>query len=116
MSKGWIAVDLDGTLMVWQDNGVTMGAPIMVMVNRVKGWLAKGQEVRVFTARISHKDEEFKNEVVKAIKQWCVENIGQELEVTNVKDFHCIQIWDDKAVRVIKNTGMSEKEYQNRRR
>jgi hypothetical protein len=55
VSKGWIAVDLDGTLAVydkWVDES-HIGPPISRMVERVKTWLTEGTEVRVFTARIA---------------------------------------------------------------
>ena len=54
---GWIGVDLDGTLAehYWPAKGdydpTRIGDPIPMMVERVRGWLAEGREVRVFTAR-----------------------------------------------------------------
>ena len=105
VDKGWIAVDFDGTLSVYQGNFTVMGAPIPLMVNRVKAWLAAGHEVKIFTARVSHKDADKRQAVVDAIQAWCVQYIGRSLEVTNVKDFHCKAIYDDKAVQVMRNTG-----------
>ena len=46
-----------------------------------------------------------KNGVEKIIKRWCKQHIGRELEVTNVKDFGMIELWDDRAIQVKKNTG-----------
>lgn len=114
--KGWIAVDFDGTLATYAGNHTVMGNPIVPMVNRVKNWLAKGQEVKIFTARVSFKNDEKNEAITKAIQDWCVTHIGQSLPVTCVKDYNCIQIWDDKAIRVIKNTGYSEHEYKMRTR
>ncbi len=98
---GWIGVDLDGTLAQydgWQgaDN---IGAPIPEMVRRVTAWLAKGVEVRIFTARASVPEQ------VPPVRRWCLEHIGIVLPVTNVKDFDMIELWDDRCVRVISNTG-----------
>lgn len=39
------------------------------------------------------------------IEQWCLKHIGVVLEVTNVKDFGMVELWDDRCVRVLKNTG-----------
>ena len=39
-----------------------------------------------------------RNGVEKIIKRWCKQHIGRELEVTNVKDFGMIELWDDRAV------------------
>lgn len=50
----WIGVDLDGTLAKSvSSTGTAIGDPATPMLNRVKQWLSRGQEVRVFTARAS---------------------------------------------------------------
>jgi len=53
-SSGWIGIDLDGTLAEygkWQ--GVDhIGAPIPLMVARVKRMIAEGINVRIYTARV----------------------------------------------------------------
>jgi hypothetical protein len=101
--KGWIAVDLDGTLAYYvSGQWPKIGAPIMPMVERVKRWLAEGKEVRIMTARVSGSDWRSED---KRIRAYCLEHIGQELEVTCRKDFDMIEQWDDRAVQVIPNTG-----------
>lgn len=117
---GWIGVDLDGTLAEYHgwkgDNQI--GAPVPAMVARVKAWLAKGQAVKIFTARVamsgayspeSHRkdDDEFSNNQRRIIQDWCELHIGQRLEVTAIKDFECIELWDDRCVQVVLNTGKS---------
>ncbi len=116
---GWIGVDLDGTLAeyhgwVSEDH---IGAPITQMVERVKRWLREGKDVRIFTARVDggevalsmgvEEGVHFRDveHVKSTIRAWCVEHIGQELPITNVKDFGMIELWDDRAVQVEKNTG-----------
>lgn len=116
MTRGWIAVDFDGTLQVWVGNGPIMGPPIMPMVKRVRAWIANGQEVRIFTARASIKTEDVRVAAIAAIELWCEEHLGMKLAVTCIKDTSCLEIWDDKAIRVIKNTGLSEREYKLRKR
>ena len=99
---GWIGVDLDGTLAFhekWK-GPFYIGDPIPEMIQKVKNALAQGDDVRIFTARA---DKGVK--VIGAIKKWCLKHIGQELEVTNVKDMHCHEIWDDRARQVIRNKG-----------
>ena len=101
--KSWIGVDLDATLAHYEGwDGGTIGEPIMPMVNRVKKWLADGQAVKIFTARLC-KDPDGEQE--RLIKAWSLEHIGQELEVTNVKDYGMIELWDDRVRQVIANTG-----------
>ena len=53
--SGWIGVDLDGTLAEYTGwKGIDhVGKPVPAMVKRVKDWIAKGQDVKVFTARVS---------------------------------------------------------------
>jgi len=57
-NKGWIGVDFDGTLALYdQWRGADhCGEPVGAMLFRVKKWIADGHEVRIFTARISPLD------------------------------------------------------------
>lgn len=104
--NGWYGVDLDATLANYVGYKKEIGEPIPIMVRRVKLWLAIGRTVKVFTARVSKPTEdETIAEIRKRIEDWCEKHIGQKLEVTNIKDHDLIEFWDDKAVRVEKNTG-----------
>lgn len=105
-AKCWIGVDLDGTLAFydrWRGER-HIGAPVPAMLARVKAWLAAGMEVRIFTARVSGHHAEAR-EVEEAIKAWCREHVGQALPVTCTKDYQMVELWDDRAVQVRKNTG-----------
>lgn len=110
--KGWIGVDLDGTLALYERwrGAEHVGEPIQPMVARVKRWLADGvYDVKIFTARVSHNGSPRQIEEAEAaraaITQWCKTHIGEELAVTNVKDFAMVELWDDRAVQVEPNTG-----------
>ena len=98
--NGYIAVDLDGTLAHYMEGqGVDIGEPVPDMLERVKLWLNDGIEVRIMTARAC----EPRN--IPAVKDWLRKQGLPELEVTNAKDFNMIELWDDRAVEVIPNTG-----------
>lgn len=99
--SGWIGVDLDGTLAFYDEwKGIShIGEPIPNMLFNVKNWLAHGKRVKIFTARASQPES------IPYIQAWCQKHIGQILEVTNVKDFGMIALYDDRAYRVIENTG-----------
>lgn len=107
----WIAVDLDGTLAEygeWLGFGV-IGAPIPLMVERVKRWLAQGKTVKIFTARVACGENDDPADVETsrlAIEIWCNTHIGRILPVTNKKDYGMVELWDDRAVAVIPNTGI----------
>lgn len=106
----WIGVDFDGTL-VNNKGGASHGephtcAPVPVMVERVKKWLAKGRIVKIFTARAAHFPDV---ELLNSFNTWCIEHIGQTLEVTNIKTPSMMELWDDRAVGVERNTGMPKK-------
>lgn len=106
--RGIIAVDLDGTLARydhWQGE-YHIGEPIPEMVNRVKQWLAAGRDVRIFTARVYGPDAESKRRV---IEDWCRRYIGRVLPITCQKDPAMTEIWDDRAIQVLKNTGQPVK-------
>ena len=115
--SGWIGVDFDATLAHytgWKD-GEALGAPIPMMVERVKQWVAEGREVRIFTARVAETglvnqvggvdDRTFAQAQREAIEEWCEEHVGVRLAVTAVKDFGMIEVWDDRCVRIMPNTG-----------
>jgi hypothetical protein len=114
--KGWIGVDFDGTLATFVDRGAVLGPPIPPMVYRVQLWLRNGYDVRIFTSRVSHKDQEKRKAVVEALEAWCKKHIGKVLPITNEKDFNMIELWDDKAITVIRNTGLSLREHMKRSR
>lgn len=106
--KEWIGVDLDGTLAYYDGwkGPEHIGAPIAPMVERVKAWLAEGKyEVKIFTARVSGRDERELFAVHCAIQWWLMEHIGQYLEVTCTKDYAMAELWDDRCVQVEPNTG-----------
>jgi hypothetical protein len=113
----WIGVDLDGTLAdhYWPEKGpydpVRIGDPIPAMVEQVKAWIAEGHEVRVFTARVgpagsAPSDEDFDlGPIYRAIWAWTEKHIGTKLMPTCMKDYGMVELWDDRAVRVLHNTG-----------
>lgn len=115
--SGWIGVDFDGTLAHYEGwNGGELGKPIPAMVDRVKQWIRDGREVRIVTARVAVTglvnqvggvdDVDFALAQAAKIAEWCVVNIGSVLRVTATKDFGMVELWDDRCVRVVPNTGM----------
>ncbi len=113
-SQGWIGVDLDGTLAqydVWR--GIDhIGEPIPEMLERVKQWLAAGRDVRIFTARafrmlypVGTPERAESVTVVGRIHEWLQSHGLPWLPVTCFKDFSMVELWDDRCVQVIPNTG-----------
>ncbi len=100
-NKGWIGVDLDGTLARYDGwyGPAHIGEPIESMVKRVNVWIKEGVEVRIFTARASVP------EYIPFVEKWLKEQGFPPLKVTNVKDFRMIELWDDRCVQVETNTG-----------
>jgi len=115
MSDGWIGVDLDGTLaeyLGWGDGKI--GKPIPLMVKRVKEWLAQGQTVKIFTARVGEPyfDGDSESSIIQEIRDWLeAVSLPRDLEITAIKDFKMIELWDDRCIQVVPNTGVSVKEY-----
>lgn len=97
--RGWIGVDLDGTL-ARLEKGRHIGRPVAPMMARVKYWIGSGREVRIFTSRANDSLE------VARIKDWLAQHGLPDLEVTNKKDNRMIALWDDRAVKVIENQGI----------
>lgn len=108
-SGRWIGVDLDGTLAYYDKHKHTfdiIGPPVAAMVSRVRDWLARGKDVRIFTARIARTRAEGLVQVQMAIEDWCLAHLGAKLPITNVKDFGCEELWGDECRQVEKNTGI----------
>jgi len=106
-SAGWIGFDLDGTLARYDGwtHAHDIGEPVPAMVAILKAHVEEGVEVRIFTARVSVQNEIERKEIERTVQLWCLEHIGLALPVTNVKDFNCWAIYDDRAIAVEKNTG-----------
>lgn len=109
---GWIGVDFDGTLVEYTKwkGPTSVGSPVKPMIERVMRWLEAGQEVRIFTARVysTPGDSKRQSEAAQAliaIQRWSFLVFGRVLPVTCVKDFDMIELWDDRAVQVERNTG-----------
>ncbi|WP_276200263.1 hypothetical protein [Chelatococcus sp. XZ-Ab1] len=103
---GWIGVDLDGTLAHYDGwKGIEhIGAPVPAMLERVRAWIAGGKTVRIFTARVACAEPE-RSEVVRVIHDWLVQHGLPRLDITCVKDLGMVELWDDRCVQVIPNTG-----------
>ncbi len=101
LPRTWIGVDLDGTL-AYSDAGSSMqqvGEPIPAMLAMVKKMIHNGIRIKIFTARATDSEQ------LPIIRKWLVANGLPELEITNVKDFCMIRLYDDRCVQVEKNTG-----------
>ena len=107
---GWIGTDLDGTLAYYEGwKGPNhIGPPIPEMEKRVRNWIAEGWEVRIVTARASDLSQ------ISVVKEWLKTHGFPDLRVVNYKDYGMIQLWDDRCVQVIPNTGVPAVEMEIR--
>lgn len=107
MAEGeWIGIDLDGTL-AFHDRWIGhehIGEPVPLMLQRVKKMITAGQTVKILTARASVPEQ------IPPIKEWLKQHGLGDLEVTNEKDHKMKALYDDKAIQVIKNTGITLQE------
>lgn len=110
-------MDFDGTLAhydTWVAWNV-FGLPIPLMMKRVQAWLAEGKQVKIFTARAAFANDicyktgqSFtRADIVSALQDWCELYGLPRLEVTATKDFQMIELWDDRAIQVVPNTGLT---------
>ena len=101
MVSGWIGVDLDGTLAQYDGwRGGEIGAPVPLMLQRVKNWVNRGITVKIVTARANVP------ELIPGVQDWLEDQGLPRLEVTATKDFSMIELWDDRCVPVETNTGI----------
>lgn len=99
--QGWIGVDLDGTLAYHDANSpmIRIGEPVPLMIERVKAMIEQGCRVKIFTARAQDSEQ------ILLIRKWLNENDLPALEITNIKDYNMLKLFDDRAVQVERNTG-----------
>jgi acyl carrier protein len=109
--NGWIGVGREGTLAEYGEwkGPAHIGDPVPAMAERVKRWLTEGREVRIFTARVFHDGTDGRRADAitarRAILAWLEKNGFPTMEITCVKDYAMLELWDDRAVQVIPNTG-----------
>ena len=106
------AVDLDSTLAHHTDwvHHTKIGEPIPAMKAKVLQWLNDGHEVIIFSARLNA-EEYLLDEIRMAIHEWCVTHIGCVLPITGKKLLTFSEIYDDRAIQVVKNDGRTHMEF-----
>lgn len=97
MSRGWVGIDLDGTLAKYDTwHGIDhIGEPIPYMLGYVSYLIAHGIEVKIVTARVQEGPG-----AIKVVKDWCKKYIGLELDVTDKKDMSMVLLVDDRVANV----------------
>jgi len=97
----WIGIDLDGTLAYYDKwRGIEhIGKVIQPMLSFVNTLLDDGKKVKIFTARATD------SKSIPYIREWLSQNNLPELEITNVKDFGMIMLYDDRCRQVVSNSG-----------
>lgn len=104
-TDGWVGFDLDGTLAVYDRwRGIEhVGAPIKPIVAILREMVAEGRPVKIFTARVA--DEKSAPEVRRHVWAWLEKQGLPPIEITNIKDFQMISLYDDRAIQVVPNEG-----------
>lgn len=123
VNKKWIGFDLDGTLAYFDGwrGPHHIGPPLaggafsgLTALELAKRYLGEGREVKIFTARLAGMNTicpvtkvfQYKHTIVRPIREWCLEHLGQKLQVTNIKDWDMEILYDDRAFHVHYNTGI----------
>lgn len=121
----WVGFDFDRTLVHydgWVDHS-HVGETIQTTLNAMLNLVRRGYLVKIFTARvfpiisypISGAWDTQRSSVVpvhsglqacRAIREWCLSNVGVLLPITNVKDPRCVALFDDIAVQMEPNQGV----------
>jgi hypothetical protein len=113
---------MDGTAVEW--HGWTawneIGKPLPAMIARIRDWLDKGYQVKIFTSRLPLDQSPMAEEVckttgerytrqdmIKVIADYFEPLVGQRLEAINIKHYKMYEYWDDIAVQMVVNTGQS---------
>jgi hypothetical protein len=111
VSRKTYAVDWDGTLVEYhgyKGPGV-FGAPVPAMVQRVHNWIRDGHEVIIFTSRVSVEHDPQHVMINCKMIDECLRAMGLPLlEITANKYIRITEFWDDRAVRVERNSGCED--------
>lgn len=100
---GEIAIDLDGTLAEYHGwAGIeSIGVPIAKIADRVMDMHNAGFKIVIFTARANDPD------AIPHIEQWLADHGFPRFDITNIKRKEFTEIWDDRAISVKLNTGLT---------
>lgn len=110
----WLAVDLDGTLAVY--NGWSgedhIGDLVLPVAEKIKQRVNDGWKVAIFTARVSGQPAEAAH-AEGIIWRWLEDNnIANFISgITANKHKHFREFWDDRAIAVVKNHGIFTEEW-----
>jgi hypothetical protein len=104
-----IAVDWDGVMVEYHgyEGPAKFGPSIQSMVDRVKNWLVEGHEVIIHTSRVSIEHTNVDRTYTRQAIRLRLKSMGlpEDLLVTANKFTRISEFWDDRAVRVERNTG-----------
>ena len=116
MSKSWYGFDLDGTLAYYPPSVGYIGEPIFKMVEKLKEHLRSGDSIRIVTARVcSMYPERDKQANRSRIDAWCIFYFGQTFPITAEKDYDMVRLYDERAVEIVHNLGITRSEYDQQR-
>lgn len=110
--KKWIGFDFDGTIahtVKGKFKPEHIGEPIPKMIFLLKQYINDGKEVKIFSARVSTNGTipSIYNALLSRfyMNKWCIKHIGRKIDIVCQKDFLMVKLYDDLAIRVIKDTG-----------
>jgi hypothetical protein len=124
--KYWIGVDLDGTLFKIIDHQppFKLGPAIPEMLARVRLWVKERKTVKILTARCAWSAEEAKamgsppSCYPKAQRRDIRKHLAMyglaHLEIRNKLDPYCVEIWNDRAIRVDRDEGTVSHQIEHR--
>lgn len=109
-NQGWIGFDLDGTLAEYHGfvSPDHIGEPIPGILLLARAMLASGREIRIMTARANpDMFSEQHEQSIAAIEAWCEAHLGCKVPITCKKDQAMVAFYDDRAIQVLPNQGVS---------
>lgn len=103
MNQGWIGFDFDATLSHCVDEveDEKNGRPVDEMVKKLKAHLAKGDEVKILSARAVRPEDR------KKVSAFLKELGVPDLPITDKKDQYMTAFYDDRAQQVLPNLGLT---------
>ena len=96
----WIGIDLDGTLAYYDHwrGADHIGEPVPKMLAFVQDLIRQGHKCKLFTARASIPSQ------IPVIQAY-LDKLQLPMEITCMKDYGMMMLYDDRCTQVEKNTG-----------
>lgn len=101
MDTKWYGFDFDGTLAIEDYSNLQICGVATPLLDLMRQYINEGKKVKIFTARTP----EYRGDIYAFLERNGLLDKG--IEITSCKDGSLHRFYDDRAIGVVKNTGLT---------